>query len=178
MTTRMTPAKHRAITGMPRYTPTVGPEPWEIKPREHDVGTSSSGNHIAQPNTKTPPPLGTWRADWYVEQLQEIPIDSVEFMEPTDDPGIRRSVESYVDYYRQGLEPLPASVVFNAPTKKLVTTNRRRVLAAKLAGRKTIKAWVGGDAHEDVVERAQAAAAVHAKSPTKITIRYGRVTKV
>ena len=181
----MTPAKHRAITGMPRYTPTVGPEPWEMTlaqlDRYHDVGPSGTGYDGAPANTKKPPPVGTWRADpilKYVEQLQELPISAVEFTEDINSPTIRGSVAKYVDYYKQGLEPLPGDVVFNGPTQRLVTLNRRRVIAAKIAGRKKFKAWVGGDKYEDVVERAQAAAAVRpAKPPTKITIRYGRVTK-
>lgn len=154
----------RTITGVPTFTPTVGNEPWELTLAELDrfqgEGPSSSFSLIAPPNTQPLPPVGAWRVDpilRYVEQLQELPIGSVGFTEDVNDPSIRRSVEAYIDYYEQGLEPLPGNVVWNEATQRLVTVNRRRVLAALMAGRKTFKAWVGGDKYEEVVERARAA---------------------
>ena len=154
------------ITGVPRFTPTVGAEPWELSLAElnrfQDDG-AAGGRRGGPPNREPIPPVGTWRADpvlQYVEQLQEVPIDEVAFTEDVNDPSIRESVARYVDYYRQGLEPLPGSVVpqtRNGEFVGLATLNRRRVLAAKLAGRKTFKAWVGGDKHPDVVHAAKEA---------------------
>ena len=103
------------------------------------------------------PPVGTWRMDpvlGYLEQLQLVPVDELSFSESTTDPVIRHSVDKYVGYYQAGLQPPPADVVWNEPTQRLMTLNRRRVLAAKEAGVPSILAWVGGDTYENMKERA------------------------
>lgn len=150
------------ITGMPTFCETAGLFPWEMTIRElirfESLEPSSSRATIAPPNTDPLPPVGIWRTHGFgphwVEQLQILAIDDVMFVEDPFDPGIRYSVAAYVEYFKQGYEPPPGNVVYNQPSKRLVTLNRRRVYAAKLAGRTHLAAWVGGDEYEDVVRRA------------------------
>lgn len=154
------------ITGCPVYCPTTGGHPWELsldelKSRTMREPPSSSRTEIAPPNDIPLPPVGLWRAyrghPYWVEQFQTLPIDSVMFAEDVNDPGIRLSLEAYVEYFHAGFEPPPADVVFNEPAGRLITLNRRRVWAAKLAGRKTFPAWVGGFEYAKMIERAKEA---------------------
>lgn len=153
------------ITGMPTFCETAGLFPWEMTIRElirfESLEPSSSGSNIAPPNTDPLPAIGSWRTPrlnpHWVEQLQILAIDDLMFVEDPFDPAIRRSVAAYVEYFEQGYDPPPANVVYNQPSKRLVTLNRRRVYAAKLAGRTHLAAWVGGDEYEDVVRRASRA---------------------
>jgi hypothetical protein len=150
------------ITGCPTFYPTFGEYPWSLEVSElirfSDDAFSSSRQWIAPPNRDPIPPLGIWRVfkghPHWVEQLQELRIEDVDFREDVHDPGVRLSIEAYVEYFRLGFEPPPADVVFNAPTGRLLTLNRRRVWAAKLAGLKKFKAWVGGYPYEEMMQNA------------------------
>lgn len=157
-------------TGVPGRIPSRGGEPEELPESElrergvlFDVlrGSDARGGEAFDMQTAKAlgqvPPVGTWRMDpvlGYLEQLQLVPVDELSFSESTTDPIIRRSVDKYVGYYQAGLQPPPAEVVWNEPTQRLMTLNRRRVLAAKEAGVPSILAWVGGDTYENMKERA------------------------
>ena len=156
-------------TGVPNRIPSRGGDPEELsedelRERGHlfavQAGSDARGGEAFDMQTAKAlgqiPPVGTWRMDpvlGYLEQLQRVPVDELTFTESTEDRGIRRSVEKYVGYYEAGLQPPPAEVVWNVPTQKLVTLNRRRVLAAKEAGVQSILAWVGGDTFENMLAR-------------------------
>ena len=156
-------------TGVPNRIPSRGGDPEELsedelRERGHlfavQAGSDARGGEAFDMQTAKAlgqiPPVGTWRMDpvlGYLEQLQRVPVDELTFTESTEDRGIRRSVEKYVGYYEAGLQPPPAEVVWNVPMQKLVTLNRRRVLAAKEAGVQSILAWVGGDTFENMLAR-------------------------
>jgi hypothetical protein len=170
-------------TGVPGRIPSRGGDPEELsedelRERGHllavQAGSDARGGEAFDMQTAKAlgqiPPVGTWRMDpvlGYLEQLQRVPVDELTFTESTEDRGIRRSVEKYVGYYEAGLQPPPAEVVWNVPTQKLVTLNRRRVLAAKEAGVQSILAWVGGDTYENMLARQ----ARRNPSPTKTLYR-------
>ena len=156
-------------TGVPGRIPSKGGEPEDLSAdelKERGVlfdtlrsGDVRGGEAFDMQTAKAlgqVPPVGTWRMDpvlGYLEQLQLVPVDELSFSESTTDPVIRRSVDKYVGYYQAGLQPPPAEVVWNEPTQRLLTLNRRRVLAAKEAGVPSILAWVGGDTYENMKER-------------------------
>lgn len=156
-------------TGVPGRIPSKGGEPEDLSAdelKERGVlfdtlrGSDARGGEAFDMQTAKAlgqvPPVGTWRMDpvlGYLEQLQLVPVDELSFSESTTDPIIRRSVDKYVGYYQAGLQPPPAEVVWNEPTQRLITLNRRRVLAAKEAGVPSILAWVGGDTYENMKER-------------------------
>lgn len=164
----MDPSLQLRLTGCPTFCRTVGGFPWELPLKElvrfESIEPSSTVSRIAPPNVDPLPPVGIWRVPrlnpHWVEQLQILEIDAVMFVENPSDPAIRTSLEAYVEYFNQGFEPPPANVVYNQPSGRLVTLNRRRVYAAKLAGRTHFAAWVGGDEYDDVVRRAADAGVV------------------
>ena len=102
----------------------------------------------SQPNSLSPwtgdvPPVGTWRLDDMMgefEMLVELPLDQVEPGEPED--GIKgwEGYALYVQWAREGRQPPPITVVRHVDGR-LVSIHRRRVLAAKDAGLRTILAW-------------------------------------
>lgn len=52
------------------------------------------------------------------------------------------STQQYIAWYKQGIEPMPITVIFLQGQNKFVSTNRRRLLAARAAGIKKIPAFV------------------------------------
>jgi hypothetical protein len=102
----------------------------------------------ARPNSLTPwdgtnPSLGTWRLDpdmgeW--EVLLELDLEEVFPGEPEDYIKGWEGYSLYVQWAIEGKEA-PAIRVVRHVDGHLVSCNRRRVLAAKDAGLKTIKAW-------------------------------------
>jgi len=156
-------------TGVPGRIPSRGGEPEDLSEEElrergalfsTTRGSDYRGGEAFDMQTAKAlgqvPPVGTWRMDpvlGFLEQLQRVPVDELTFSESTTDPIIRHSVDKYVGYYQAGLQPPPAEVVWNEPTQRLVTVNRRRVLAAKEAGVPSILAWVGGDTYENMKAR-------------------------
>lgn len=164
----------KRVTGVPVFFPTYGAEPWEVSCRDlaarfHVRIPSSSREHIEPPFLEPIPPIGVWRAfsghPYWLEQLQVLRIEDVTFNEDVHAPEIRASVAAYVRYIEEGFEPPPAEVIYNEPTGRLVTLNRRRVYAAKLAGRETFLAWVGGDPYESMIERARAFGLIDSRAP-------------
>ncbi len=90
---------------------------------------------------------GTWRLDPLLgdyEILLELPTDQLTNAEPEDGIKFHETYKYYLLWAHHGLEPPPISVVAHADDGRLISTDRRRLLAAQEAGRKTIKAWFSG----------------------------------
>ena len=98
------------------------------------------------PQTAPAPPLGTWLIQpWSaidgreIAETVELPVDDIEISENT---GRERfaDVVRYAGWLDAGLKPPPINVI-QTDGGRLKTTDHRRLLAAKLAGRTTIKAF-------------------------------------
>ena len=105
--------------------------------------------HAGKTNSLTPwtgeiPPLGTWKLDPFLSEfsvLTELPLADVEPLEPEGDIKCWPGYPLYVQWARDGLQLPPISVIRNKKGQ-LRSLNRRRVLAAKDAGLRTILAWL------------------------------------
>lgn len=89
------------------------------------------------------PVPGTWRVnDWNeVEVLIEIPVADFKPSEQEWDLALRYSeTRLYIQWQRAGHAPPPLSVV-RGDQGNLITQNRRRWLAAREAGVKTLCCW-------------------------------------
>ena len=89
------------------------------------------------------PVLGTWRVnDWNeVEVLIEIPVADFKPSEQEWDLALRYpETQLYIQWQRAGHVPPPLSVV-RGDRGNLITQNRRRWLAAREAGVKTLRCW-------------------------------------
>ncbi len=111
--------------------------------RVHEETYGQGRPNSLSPWTGDVPPVGTWRLDATMsefEVLVELPLDQVEPGEPED--GIKgwAGYPLYVQWAREGRQPPPITVVRHVKCH-LVSINRRRVLAARDAGRRTILAW-------------------------------------
>ncbi len=110
--------------------------------------TQPLDKHQGQPSFLSPrtgyiPPVGTWQPDDMMskfEVLVELALNQVKPGEP--EGGIKgwAGYALYVQWAREGRQPPPITVVRHADGR-LVSIHRRRVLAAKDAGRRTILAW-------------------------------------
>jgi hypothetical protein len=88
-------------------------------------------------------PLGTWRFDEWCrtyEVLVEVDVSDLTIAEPEDGCKYRDDYRKYVEWAKEGREPPPIEVVRHVDGH-LVSLNRRRTLAAREAGVKTLKAW-------------------------------------
>jgi hypothetical protein len=105
------------------------------------------------PNEGVDVPVGTWRVDKFsgnygkeIEQLREVRIDELALPELRE--GGKLDIEKlgdderYAAWIKEGKEPPPIEVLRRDDGSLRVADGHRRVLAAKLAGRATIKAWV------------------------------------
>lgn len=113
-------------------------EPWQSTRAE------LAQHYVQQGELKQALPDGTWRIDPVMgdmDRLRTVPIGDLHFTEDTKDPGIRSSVESYAQMWKEGKRPNPPQVVQHVDGR-LMTMNRRRVLGAKAAGATHIQAWV------------------------------------
>lgn len=82
--------------------------------------------------------------------------------------GITRTptFRQYVEWAREGSEPPPISSVARSQNGKLVSTNRRRLLAAQEAGAKAIKGWFSPENREHRDNSGQ---------PIELPLKYGDV---
>ena len=90
------------------------------------------------------PPLGTWRHDGVLDEwevLIEVPADEVKPAEQDWDFARRHwTTRNYVKWAMEGRQAPPVNVVRHV-NGNLVSTNRRRVLAAWEAELPTVLAW-------------------------------------
>ena len=89
------------------------------------------------------PPLGTWRYERFegFSVLVEIPVDAMEAAEGHWESALRRpDTQLYIQWQREGREPPPPFVIMSK-NGKLLCLDRRRWLAAREAGVKTLKCW-------------------------------------
>lgn len=120
--------------------------PQELKDRDEalDVPTSS-----LTPIKATELPFGSInivrfgpeRSDQYVYILKSVPVDDVVPSEAEEDIRSHESFNRYLRYLREGIEAPPISIAQNR-LGNLISLNRRRLLTAKEAGIKTVRAWV------------------------------------
>lgn len=96
------------------------------------------------------PALGTWRLDPLNDEfsvLVDIPIVEFRPSENEWDKVLKfDSTRQYIIWQRQGYAPPPLEVVKTA-TGKLISLNRRRWLAARAAGVKSLYCWYSGPCH-------------------------------
>jgi hypothetical protein len=99
-------------------------------------------------STETPhsgeiPPLGSWRSDIFGEYdvLIDIPVVAFQPSEQDWEWAIRHwSTQNYIRWFSQGLRPPPLDVV-PLTNGCLRTSNRRRWLAAREAGVRSLWCW-------------------------------------
>ena len=98
------------------------------------------------PKVEKAPSVGDVRTDdtGHRQVFRMIDPHSVGLTEP-DTPNIKADVDSYAERARSGEVPPPVDIVFNEPTGKVVSSNRRRILAARKAGT-LVPAWVDVEA--------------------------------
>ncbi len=96
------------------------------------------------------PTLGTWRLDPTTDEfsvLVDIPVVEFEPSENEWDKALKfASTRQYIIWQKQGYAPPPLEVVKTA-TGKLISLNRRRWLAARAAGVKSLYCWYSGTCH-------------------------------
>jgi len=94
------------------------------------------------------PPLGTWRVSPFgdISVLIEIPVNEMEASEQEWDIALRYpETQLYIQWQKEGYEPPPLDVIrtaiVNGRGGNLRSCNRRRWLAAREAGVKSLKCW-------------------------------------
>lgn len=95
------------------------------------------------PHEFTMPALGSFQIDPYgeIEILVEIPVSELKPSEQDWEHALGRpEMANYIRWQKDGFEPPPLSVV-KTDKGNLITQNRRRWLAAREAGVKSLKCW-------------------------------------
>lgn len=91
----------------------------------------------------TMPPLGTWRRDPYgeISVLVEVAVDECQPSEGDWEWALKQpETRLYIEWQKAGHEPPPLSLIRTA-SGSLRVQNRRRWLAAREAGVKTLRCW-------------------------------------
>lgn len=97
------------------------------------------------------PPVGSWRItnsskyDKYgdgIEQLREIPVDKITVSEDVRGEGRITDAERYAEWIKEGKQPPPLRVSELPNGKYKISDGHRRLEGHKIAGKKTILAWV------------------------------------
>jgi hypothetical protein len=94
--------------------------------------------------------------DGFVYRLVMIDPDKIDYAEKWESvEGVLAmpSTKNYIQWYKEGHLPLPISVIYNQPSKTYMSTNRRRLLAARAAGIKRIPAWVELGKYSSLAEK-------------------------
>ena len=104
------------------------------------------------PITAKLPPVGAWRIDDHkgihgreIAQLRVVNVADLQLPELWEgklDPSKRGDDERYAEWLKEGKRPPPIEVLQGDKLGLIVTDGHRRALAAKLAGRDTVEAWV------------------------------------
>jgi len=130
--------------------------PDELSRRDNYFPPNSQRDEVVGPTLDYEPhPLGSAKIDSsqhkagetdnaYVDFLTEFDPQQLKLSEPEDGMSKSQSVAAYADWIKAGMEPPPISVFDSANGNgNLVSTNRRRVLAAQQAGADKIVGWHG-----------------------------------
>jgi hypothetical protein len=131
----------------PTAEPARAKEPWEMTRKEAEAWDSNPppiNNDSEGPWKGEIPPVGTYRVEKYtgvVQQLVEVDPKELAISEEEGPGRAHSSFPAYVQWAKEGKLPPPVNVVWNQPTKRWMSTNRRRVLAARDAGLQKILAW-------------------------------------
>jgi hypothetical protein len=91
----------------------------------------------------------------YVSVLMMLDPNKIDYTEKWESEEIvlqMPSTQQYIQWYKEGHMPPPITVVFNTTQEKYLSTNRRRLLAAREAGMKQIPVWVEIGKYNEVVE--------------------------
>lgn len=148
--------EHAAVTDNPGY---LSAEQFiQERAYRHAIKDTyfGDGRHLSSrvvPQREVRIPLGAWRIDdmnglhgHEIAQLREVNLDELILPELDDKghvtPNKRDDVPLYAKWTQVGMEPPPIEVVQTDRGKLRVTDGHRRVVAAKLAGRNTLRAWV------------------------------------
>lgn len=134
----------------PAPTETPSKEPWQMTKDELAKNMEGYGEGVGaweqdKPWTGELPPVGTWRMDpntGALEQLRLMDVNEITPMEPGDEVRGRDDYKQYVEWAKQGIQPPPITVVRGIEDGNWLSINRRRLMAAKESGQKTILAWV------------------------------------
>lgn len=105
--------------------------------------TPSARSNSLEPWKGEVPPVGTWRMDdmtGELEQLREFDPHELGLTEEGEGVKGREDYRQYVEWAKEGKTPPPIEVVKHADGG-LISTNRRRVLAAREAGKGKIHGW-------------------------------------
>ena len=148
-----------------RQVPIPEKQPWEMTRAEFSSGKDLDAAYKAQyvgkegetlassqdvPSTVEQPPLGSWRifddASWNkygdtIEQLRDIPVDAVRGAEDAWD-GRGQDVKRYAQWIAEGKKAPPIRAAAMPDGTFRIHDGHRRVAAAKLAGKQTVRAWV------------------------------------
>lgn len=81
----------------------------------------------------------------FVYCMKYIDPNSIDYTEKHTSEEVVLNMDStqrYIEWFKQGIEPMPITVVFQQVQNKFVSTDRRRLLAARASGVKKIPALV------------------------------------
>ena len=136
----MMPLDMRDVTVSDILTQTTVEDAQEV----HDQTWCKAPSNSEEPWEGLVPPVGTWRYDGMLDEwevLVELPADQVE-PSAQDWEFARRhwTTRNYVRWAREGKQAPPVDVMRHV-SGRLVSANRRRVLAAWEAGLPAILAW-------------------------------------
>lgn len=147
----------------PGDSPQKNMNPWEIKLKDFVLDDDVSSQD--KPNKTDKPVQNTFKIGQYMKekysdyiyQLQYVDPNKVDYTEKhTSEKEIigMDSTQKYIQWFKQGYEPMPITVVIHQDSKKMNSINRRRILAARAAGVTKIPAWVEVGKRKDIIKQA------------------------
>lgn len=141
------------------------PEPWQQTRAQLAAHWTEPPANSMEPWKGTIPPPGTWRIDprtGELEQLRTMDPKSLAFTEDPADVANADTTKAYTEWARQGMQPPPITAAMHADGDRIVSNNRRRLMAALATNQPSINTWYTAnglrpDTHRSQVEKALAA---------------------
>lgn len=158
-------------------------KPWEMTKKEFvgekemDVASNKMDVPTRNRFKKGQYAIDDWAEDPYVYEMKYVNPNEVDYTEKhTSEKDVLNydTTKKYIEWFKNGIEPMPITVVFNQTTNKFKATNRRRLLAARVAGVKEIPAWVEIGKHQDLIKKALTE---NKKVPDKVLAEYPGILK-
>ena len=121
----------------------TGKMPTEMTRDELTKWWTFPGVNKLEPYTEEIPPVGTWRIDPELNELEQLRLFNVSELVSTEpEAGVRgrEDYQKYLEWAKEGKIPPPIHVVRHIEGE-LRSTNRRRLMAANEAGVKQILGW-------------------------------------
>ena len=135
-----------------------------MKPSDFKINAKDLAIRNNEINTPTPNPykIGDIMYDGmddnddtgYVYELRMVDPNEIDYNEKhTSEKDVieMESTQKYIQWLKQGIQPMPIQVIRNVDSGKLLSVNRRRLLAAREAGVK-IPAFVEVGKYKDLVK--------------------------